>query len=185
MVVPLETDFIESAREVYFSLKIIVNQHHYLNYTTDLISRQKRRLDFDHGLCTQKFRDILEETNQAKFDKLKSEILLMVRNLDKTTQSQVETLLDNSPMWSLLAYKEMYTAGLHSNDRAYEIEQFIKSNHKFEMALSDVVQSLSRLQSKDMCLETNSKEANSYVPHPIFVQLKYKFSPYALSLMFH
>ena len=36
-----------------------------------------------------------------------------------------------------------------------------------------------------MALECNSKEAHSYFTHPIYIQMRKCFSPYALSLMLH
>ncbi len=90
--------------------------------------------------------------------------------------------------WSVLYYGQtkVYTAGLHSNERAATVDTFVKSQHKYDHNMLDLVDVLAkRLAQRECCLETNSKEAHSYFLHPLYKELKRLFSPYALSLMLH
>ena len=88
-------------------------------------------------------------------------------------------------MWSVIKYMGVYTAGLHSNERSATIETFMRIQHKFDSNIFDMLEACKRLQQKDMSLECNSKEAHSYFTHPIYSQMRKRFSQYALSLMLH
>lgn len=101
-------------------------------------------------------------------------------------------LFDFREKWSLLWYANphtasgrIFTAGLHSNERAAAVDTFFKSQHKYEHTMLDMIDLSKKLAQRECCLETNSKEAHSYLLHPLYVQMKRMFSPYALSLMLH
>jgi hypothetical protein len=49
----------------------------------------------------------------------------------------------------------------------------------------DMIDLAKKLAQRECCLETNSKEAHSYFLHPLYLQLKKLFSPYAQSMMLH
>lgn len=65
------------------------------------------------------------------------------------------------------------------------MDTFFKSQHKYEHNMLDMIELARKLALRECCLETNSKEAHSYFLHPVYIQLKRTFSPYALSLMLH
>ena len=67
-----------------------------------------------------------------------------------------------------MEYQTMYTAGLHSNERAATVESFMRIHHKLESTVFDMLDASKRLQQKDMSLECNSKEAHSYFTHPVY-----------------
>lgn len=79
-------------------------------------------------------------------------------------------------MWSVKEYMHLYTAGLHSNERSATIETFMRVQHKFDSNILDMLEGCKRMQSKDMSLECNSKEAHSYFTHPVYSQMRKRFS---------
>lgn len=97
----------------------------------------------------------------------------------------MDKLFKLAPIWSLTAYAELNTCGLHSNERAATIESYFRTNHKHDSSVMEILSSTQTLQKKDMSLECNSKEAHAYFTHPVYGGLRKHFSPYALSLMLH
>ena len=63
----------------------------------------------------------------------------------------------------------IYTAGLHSNERAALVDTFFKSQHKYEHTMLEMVELAKKLAQRETCLETNSKEAHSYFLHPVYI----------------
>lgn len=109
----------------------------------------------------------------------------MVDVLEASLKNEIQRIFDHSDKWSMRCLDDIFTGGLHSNERAASIEGFFKTQHKYEHSMADVIELSKRLAQRECCLETNSKEAHSYLLHPVYVQMKKRFSPYALSLMLH
>ena len=188
MILPLDQDLIDSQLECYGSdqkIRIIANQYHFLSHTKDLIQPYKKRMDFDFLLCTEKLEEIVQETNQTKFDKLQREIEILIGVLERQTIADFGKVFQMTEMWSMIKYKNCYTAGLHSNERAATVESFMRIQHKFDSNILEMLEATKRMQMKDMALECNSKEAHSYFTHPVYAQMRSRFSQYALSLMLH
>lgn len=96
--------------------------------------------------------------------------------LDKATVAEFDKLWRHEDKWSLLKYRHLYTAGLHSNERAAYIDTFMQIQHKFDSNLVDMIENCRKCMSKDMSLECNSKEAHAYFTHPIYSSMRKRFS---------
>ena len=109
--------------------------------------------------------------------------------LDQNAQNEIRRIFEHREKWSMLWYcnndNQVFTGGLHSNERAATVDTFFKSQHKYEHTMLDMIELAKKLSQRECCLETNSKEAHSYFLHPLYIQLKKLYSPYALSLMLH
>jgi len=97
----------------------------------------------------------------------------------------MDRLFSHKSSWSILNYCTTYTAGLHSNERAHAVESFVKTQHKVEHSIKDLLVLVKKLEPRDCVLECNSKEAHSYFTHPVYQQIRNKYTPYAQSLMLH
>ena len=109
----------------------------------------------------------------------------MIDPLDKAVKIEFDKIFSSKNLWSVRHYSHIYTAGLHSNERSATVESFMRIQHKFDSSIADMLESCKRLQQKDMSLECNSKEAHSYFTHPVYTQMRKRFSQYALTLMLH
>lgn len=109
----------------------------------------------------------------------------MIEPLDFSTVNEFKKIFALRDYWSIVTYSKIYTAGLHANERSANTEAFMRVQHKFDSSIFEMLDVSKRLQQKDMSLECNSKEAHSYFTHPVYVQMRKRFSPYALSLMLH
>ena len=78
----------------------------------------------------------------------------------------------------------MYTAGLHSYERAEVIESFTRSL-KYDHSIQQLIDMNTKFESKDCILACNSKEAHAYMTHPVYIAISKQFSLYATSIMLH
>ena len=100
----------------------------------------------------------------------------MIDPLEKSVKVEFEKIFENKILWSVMHYMHIYTAGLHSNERSATVESFMRIQHKFDSSIADMMETCKRLQLKDMSLECNSKEAHSYFTHPVYTQMRKRFS---------
>lgn len=109
----------------------------------------------------------------------------MLEGLDFTAKEELDRIMQNRDKWSLICFSKVYTAGLHSNERASYVEGFVRSHYKYEHTMMDQIDCIKKLQQRECSLEVNSKEAHSYFTHPLYRGLKDQFSQYAVSMMLH
>ena len=186
LVLPIENELEQSMADAYGQpIKVIHNQYHFLSHSKDLIGQYRKRLDFDYLHCCNKLDEIVQELIPASFERIKRDILSLVSNLDRATVREFDSIFKASDKWSVIQYKHLYTGGLHSNERAAFVDSFMRVQYKFDSTLLEIVEACKRMQQKDMSLECNSKEAHAYFTHPVYTQMRKRFSQYALSLMLH
>lgn len=137
-----------------------------------MLASYKKRMDFDYILCQTKLDEIVQEIQPKRFQKLKDDILQLVSVLDASTKKEYQEIFDNPEQWSIMHYRDKYTGGLHSNERAATIDSYMRMTHKLESTIFEMLEHCRRMQSKDMSLECNSKEAHSYFTHPVYSQMR-------------
>jgi|LauGreDrversion4_2_1035121.scaffolds.fasta_scaffold406962_3 hypothetical protein len=65
--------------------------------------------------------------------------------LDPYIQIEIRRIFEHREKWSILWYGGgaggggVYTAGLHSNERAATVDTFFKSQHKYEHTMLDMI----------------------------------------------
>ncbi|CDW88447.1 protein far1-related sequence 5-like [Stylonychia lemnae] len=185
LITSLEQDILDAKQEVFLNSRHLISQHYLLLAAKEALNPYKKRMDFDFSVAQEFFEKIVIETDNERFNQLQQEILKMIGVLDPNLQTEIIRIFDNSEKWSIRSFDKLFTAGLHSNERAASVEGFFKTQHKYEHSMMDVIDLAKRLSMRECCLETNSKEAHSYFLHPVYIQMKRRFSPYALSLMLH
>ena len=97
----------------------------FLAHAKDMIVQYRKRMDFDFILCSEKLDSLIQETDQRAYDKTLEDIKLLVSVLDKATIQEFEKLWAHEDKWSPIKYRHLYTAGLHSNERAGYIDTFM------------------------------------------------------------
>lgn len=109
----------------------------------------------------------------------------MIDPLELPVKEEISRIFMLRERWAIPFFNQIFTAGLHANERAVHIECFIRMQCKYEHSLLDQLDLVKKIQSVDRCLDTASKEAYSYFTHPIFRNLKERCTPYAVSMMMH
>eukprot|EP00347_Sterkiella_histriomuscorum_P015287 403357600 len=174
-ITSLEQDIIDAKQEVFFNSRHLVSQHYLLLAAKEALNPYKKRMDFDYIMAQEKFERIVIETEIDRFKQLQQEIMTMIEVLDGSLKTEILRIFDYSDKWSLRCIDNLFTAGLHSNERAASVEGFFKTQHKYEHSMMEVMDLAKRLQLRECCLETNSKEAHSYFLHPVYIQMKKRF----------
>ena len=175
----------EAKQEVFSSQRHLINQHYLLLAAKEALNPYKKRIDFDFIMAQERFEAIVKEHDEMNFAQLHQDILQQTEILDPTLKEEIARIFDNKEKWSQIWYNDVFTAGLHSNERAAYVEGFFKTQHKYECSMMDVVDLAKKLSQRECVLDTNSKEAHSYLLHPVYIALKKTFSPYGLSMMLH
>ena len=147
MVVPLESEAIDSIDVVFKQKRVmrIVNQYSFLSVTRDLIQPYKKRMNFDHLLAQQKLDQIVQCRRPDIFERLKADLMIMTGSLDHSTRREFDKIFKLASFWGMPSYQNLYTAGLHSNERLATMETFIRVQHKYESSVIEIIESLKTL----------------------------------------
>ncbi len=187
LLTSMEPDLLDSKTDAFPTSLHLISQYYLLSSAKDLLSPYKKRLDFDYLQTIDRFERLIQEHfDLDRFNRLQHEIQQSCDVLDPAAINEVRRFFEHRQKWSVLFYGgKIFTAGLHSNERAAGVDTFFKSQHKYEHTMLDMLELSKKLAQRECCLETNSKEAHSYLLHPLYRQMKERYSPYALSLMLH
>jgi hypothetical protein len=91
-------------------------------------------MDFDFIQAQEIFEKIVVEQNDTdRFNLLQSDIMHSIEVLDPYIQMEIRRIFEHREKWSILWYGGgaggggVFTAGLHSNERAATVDTFFKS----------------------------------------------------------
>jgi hypothetical protein len=63
--------------------------------------------------------------------------MLLIEPLELVVKEEMARLFSYRCKWAIPFFAKVFTAGLHSNERASFIEGFVRMNHKYEHSLLD------------------------------------------------
>jgi hypothetical protein len=92
----------------------------------------RKRLDFDYNLVNGKVEEIVVEVDQILFQRTEAEVMMLIEPLELIVKEEIARLFSYRCKWAIPFFAKVFTAGMHSNERAGFIEGFIRMNHKYE-----------------------------------------------------
>ena len=161
----------------------LVSQYYIVSKVNELLKKHQKRPDFDRIAMRDKIESIVLEVDSNIFETKVHEFLKLL-SFDTVAERTVEEMFKKHTKWTLFSFKDIFTAGLHSYERAEVLENFNRSL-KYDHTILQIIEQNSKLESRDWILQCNSKEAHAYMTHPVYIAISKNFSLYATAIMLH
>ena len=161
----------------------LVSQYYIVSKVSELLKRHQKRPEFDRLSMLDKIESIVLEVDPNIFETKVHEYLKLI-SFDTVAERIVEEMFRKHKKWTLFSFKDVYTAGLHSYERAEVLENFNRGL-KYDHTILQIIELNVKLETRDWILQCNSKEAHAYMTHPVYLAISKNFSLYATAIMLH